>query len=167
MSAKLTLYKITCAEITCLNKLPETFLGYTLILSKPGLFNLSPYGSNAIVNFLWYIATYGRFRILFLLDKDIVVHYSYVSPKIYRFPFMKKYDMQVGPCATNVDYQRKGIFTEVLKLIPACYSNKSDSVWTYTTLTNLASRKAFERAGYQFYAYATMSLKTKIVRIIP
>jgi hypothetical protein len=166
MTAKLTLYKIPCKEVKGLNQWPESYLGYKLILYKPGLFRLSQYGSNAIVNFLWYITTFGRFRILFLLDKEIVVHYSYITPKIYRFPFMKNNDMQIGPCATNPDYQKKGIFTDVLKLISECYANKSDSIWTYTTLTNLASQKAFERAGFHFFSYANMSLKTKIVRII-
>ena len=166
MAAKLTLYKIPCNEVTGITEWPRNFMGYKLICYKPGFFRLSQYGSNAVVNFLWYITTFGRFRILFLLDGEIVVHYSYITPKIYRFPFMKINDMQIGPCATNADYQKKGIFTGVLKLIPAYYANKSDSIWTYTTLTNMASQKAFERAGFHFFSFAIMSLKTKIVKII-
>jgi len=166
MAAKLTLYKISCNEVTGINKWPETYLGYRLILYKPGLFRLSQYGSNAVVNILWYFVTLGKFRILFLLDKETVVHYSYITPKTYRFPFMKNNDVQIGPCATNSEYQKRGIFTEVLKLIPSFYAYQSDAVWTYTTLTNLASQKAFAKAGYQFYSYAMMSLRTKIVRLI-
>ncbi len=166
MAAKLTLYKIPCEEVTGINKWPDTLLGFRLIVYKPGLFRLSQYGSNAVVNFLWYVVTSGKFRILFLLDNEIVVHYSYITPKTYRFPFMKHNDMQIGPCATNPEYQKRGIFTEVLKLIPSLYASKSDSVWTYTTLTNQASQKAFEKAGFHFFSYASMSLKTKIVKII-
>ncbi|MHC1775882.1 MAG: hypothetical protein AB9834_10765 [Lentimicrobium sp.] len=112
------------------------------------------------------MATLSNFSILVLLDKETVVHYSYITPRVFRFLFMARYDKQIGPCATNENYQKRGIFTEVLKLIPTYFASKSDSIWTYTTTTNLASRKAFERAGYKFVSHAKMNLITKIITLV-
>lgn len=166
MKRRILVYKISTSDVPAFNEWPEHFLGYKLIIYKPDILNLSQFGTSSFVNLLWYITTLGRFGILVLLDKDVVVHYSYITPKVFRFPFMGRNDQQIGPCVTHPDYRGKGIFTNVLKLIPAYYSRKSDLVWTYTTQDDIAAQKAFNNSGYEFFAYADMSLKTKIVKII-
>ncbi|MHC1775881.1 MAG: GNAT family N-acetyltransferase [Lentimicrobium sp.] len=167
MKRRLLVYKIPASDIQYINQWPDIYMGYKLIMYKPNILNLSQFGTSSLVNLLWYITTFGRFSILVLLDKDVVVHYSYITPKVFRFPFMGRRDQQIGPCVTHPDYRGKGIFTNVLKLIPAYYANESDLVWTYTTQDDIAAQKAFAKAGYSFYAFADMSLKTKIVKIIP
>lgn len=167
MKRRLLVYKISASDKLPVYQWPEIYMGYKLIMYKPNVLNLSLYGTSSIVNLLWYITTFSRFSILVLLDKDIVAHYSYITPKVFRFPFMGRMDQQIGPCVTHPDYRGKGIFTNVLKLIPAYYSKKCDLVWTYTTQDDIAAQRAFDKAGYVFYSYADMSLKTKIVRIIP
>jgi hypothetical protein len=166
MKRRILVYKISPSDILSVKQWPELFLGYKLVIYKPNVFNLSQYGTSSFVNFLWYLTTLGRFSILVLLDHDTVVHYSYITPKVFRFPFMGKNDVQIGPCVTHPDYRGKSIFTNVLKLIPAYYAKESDLVWTYTTQDDIAAQKAFAKAGYEFYSYADMSLKTKIVKII-
>jgi hypothetical protein len=166
MPREMVLFKISTTDILPISQWPEQLLGFKLIIYKPSLMSLSQFGTSPLVNLLWYLATINRFCILVLLDKETVVHYSYITPRMFRFLFMEKCDKQIGPCATNIDYQKRGIFTEVLKLIPAYYANKSNSIWTYTTITNSASRKAFERAGYEFVSHAKMNLITKIVRLV-
>jgi ribosomal protein S18 acetylase RimI-like enzyme len=79
---------------------------------------------------------------------------------------MGKRDQQIGPCFTHADYRGQGIFSSVLRLIAAYYSKKCDFVWTYTTHDDVAAQKAFGKAGYKFFSFAEMSLKTKIVRLI-
>lgn len=166
MKRRILVYKISTSDAPAIDQWPEKFLGYRLIIYKPNILNLSQFGTSPIVNLLWYLTTLGRFSILVLLDKDVVVHYSYITPKVFRFPFMGRKDQQIGPCVTHPDYRGKGVFTNVLKLIPAFYSKKCDLVWTYTTQNDIAAQKAFGKAGYGFYSDADMSLKTKIVRII-
>jgi hypothetical protein len=167
MKRRILVYRIPTSDALSVEQWPDQFLGYRLINYKPGLLNLSQYETSSFVNLLWYLTTLGRFSILVLLDKDLVVHYSYITPKVFRFPFMGGKDQQIGPCVTHSDYRGKGIFTNVLKLIPQYYSKECDFVWTYTTQDDIAAQKAFDKAGYVFYSYADMSLKTKIVKIIP
>lgn len=166
MKRRILVYKISTSDVFAFDQWPQQVLGYRLVIYKPNIFNLYQFGTSSLVNLLWYITTLGRFSILVLLDKSVVVHYSYITPKVFRFPFMGKNDVQIGPCVTHPDYRGKSIFTNVLKLIPAYYAKESDLVWTYTTQDDIAAQKAFAKAGYEFYSYADMSLKTKIVKII-
>ncbi|MCX6235999.1 MAG: hypothetical protein NTY07_00350 [Bacteroidia bacterium] len=164
MTVKQVLYRLPNNATQEQNKWPLTFLGYQVSLLSPGLLSLGKYGRNPIINLLWYLATYGKFKILYLLDGKTVVHYSYITPKSFRFPFMEKDDFMIGPCFTNISYRGKGIFTEVLRLINSVYNDKE--LWTYTTLTNITSQKVFERTGYKFYSFVKMSRLSKIVRLI-
>ncbi len=166
MKRKILVYKIFTSEVSSVDQWPDQFLSYRLIIYKPVLLNLSQFGTSSLVNLLWYLTTLGRFSILVLLDNETVVHYSYITPKVFRFPFMGKRDQQIGPCVTHADYRGKGIFTSVLRLIPAYYSKECDLIWTYTTQDDIAAQKAFGKAGYVFCSFAEMSLKTKIVRLI-
>jgi hypothetical protein len=144
---------------------PDNFLGFKLVKYKPGFGDFTRYGLSWKVNFLWYLFSKGNFCILVLIEDNLVVHYSYLTPKVFRFPFMKKGDVQVGPCVTHVSYRGKGIFSRVLELIPELYS-RSETIWTYTTEDDIAAQKAFKNAGYSFTTFAEMSLRTKIVRFI-
>ena len=166
MFTKLTLYKYPVKDSETLKYWPESLKGYDLVIQKPTLLSLTKYEGNAMVNLLWYVFSLGRFRILYLLDQKTIVHFSYITPKVFRFPFMGKKDIQIGPCETNPNYQRQGIFTSVLKTIAQFYSSKDCSVWTYTTLSNQASQKAFERSGFTFYSYAEMNKYSKILTLV-
>ena len=145
---------------------PRTFMNFKVIIYKPKIFNLARYETSFLINLLWFIACFGKFYIVFLMDEKKIVHFSYVTSKVFRFPFMKSSDLQIGPCATDKQYQGKGIFTNVLKLISDVELGNGRTIWTYTTLSNLSSQKAFERAGYQFVSYALMNRRTKLFRMV-
>ncbi|GAB1405491.1 hypothetical protein MASR1M74_26720 [Lentimicrobium sp.] len=145
---------------------PVDYIGYKLISYQPRLGDLNSYGLSTVVNILWMLSTRGRFKVLILLDNDIVVHYSYLTPKVFRFPFMKKGDIQVGPCVTHPSYRGQGVFSRVLSLIPELYPGNNRTVWTYTTEDDIAAQKAFRNAGYSFITFAEMSLRTKIIKFL-
>jgi hypothetical protein len=143
---------------------PVSFLGYQCIVHSPDLFSLRKYGSDLAVNFLWYLFTFGRFKIVTLIDGKNVAHYSYITPKTFRFPFMAKNDIMIGPCFTDSKYRGKGIFTEILRLINSIYCD--NDLWICANLNNKASLRAFESSGYKFYSLAKISRLTKIVTLI-
>lgn len=145
---------------------PAEYIGYKLLRYKPGLGNFGNYGLSPLVNLFWFLFSSGNFSVLLLMDNKTVVHYSYLTPKVFRFPFMKKGDVQVGPCVTHESYRGKGIFSKVLSLIPLLYPGSNKTIWTYTTEDDIAAQKAFKNAGYDFITYAEMSLQTKIVRLL-
>ena len=161
---KLKLYKLDKQVTPSHSEWPDSYMGFRLILYKPGILSLGNYNCNTLLNLMWYIATAGRLKILLLLDNNEVVHYSYITPKTYRFPFMQKDDLMIGPCYTAENQRGKGIFTEVLKLINSVYD--SYDLWLSANLNNTASHKAFERSGYRLYSLVEISHITKIVRII-
>ena len=164
LTIRLKMYKLTRNRDQEKISWPVSFLGYNCIVHSPGLFSLRKYGSNLVVNFLWYLFTFGKFKIVYLLDGNNVVHYSYITPKTFRFPFMVENDIMVGPCFTNSKYRGKGIFTEVLRLINSNYCDKD--LWICANLNNIASLRAFESSGYKFYSLAKISRLTKIVTLI-
>lgn len=144
---------------------PDKFPGFKFVKFDPKLWSLSRYGFSWKINLFWYLSSKGNFSILVLMKDETVVHYSYITPKVFRFPFMNNRDMQVGPCVTHISYRGQGIFRRVLELIPLLYP-QSETIWTYTTEDDVAAQKAFKNAGYKFITYAEMSLRTKIVKVI-
>ena len=164
MIAKLKLYRIEKQVDLKASTFPNYSSGFKLVIHHPNLTNLNKYGSNPIINLLWLIATFGNFNIIYLLDNQLVVHYSYITSKTFRFPFMSNNDIQIGPCYTHHKYRSKGIFTEILKIIISC--NSKNNVWIYANLKNIASHKAFEKSGFSFHSYVSMSYITKILRTI-
>lgn len=145
---------------------PSSYIGYTLIKYKPGLGDWGKYGLSPLVNLFWFLFSLGHYTVLVLMDDKTVVHYSYLTPKVFRFPFMKKGDVQVGPCVTHASYRGQGVFSQVLSLIPLLYPDKNITIWTYTTEDDIAAQKAFRNAGYSFITFSEMSLRTKIVRLL-
>ena len=164
LKTKLKLYKLDKQSSSSHTVWPDSFMGYRLIMYEPGIFSFGKYNLNPLINLMWYTATLGRLKILLLLDNNEVVHYSYITPKTYRFPFMQKDDLMIGPCYTAENQRGKGIYTGVLKLINSVYV--SYDLWLSANLNNTASHKAFERSGYRFYSFVEISHITKIVRII-
>lgn len=162
---ELKLFKYTVIHRKDDYVLPESLLGYKLIRYQPKLFKLSAYQQNPFLVLFWMIVSLGRSEIFLLLDNDVIVHSSYVSPKVYRFPFMNKNDIQIGPCATNPNYQKKGIYTQMLLLLQNIYSNKERTIWIYTNLKNTASQKAILKSGFEFFGIVKMSKLTKIIHL--
>ena len=144
---------------------PDNLNGYNLFIYKPKLFSLSKYGQGFLRNLLWYIFTMGKYRILFLTDANLIIHFTYLTPKMFRFPFMKRRDLQIGPCETIPEYQRKGIYSSVLKLVLEVCAKSERSIWIYTAPNNLASQKAIVKSGFKFYSEITMSGITKRMRV--
>jgi RimJ/RimL family protein N-acetyltransferase len=162
----LKLYKISTDEVESIDSWPEYFMGYKLIVYKPGLFSRPEHGTNFIRNLLWNIISLKRYTILLLYDNDILVHSKGITCKTYRFGYMGKNDLHHQQAFTNPDYRCKGILTNILKLIPSYYKKDHKLVWVYCDVVNTASQKAIEKAGYKFVSYAKMNTFTKIVRLV-
>lgn len=98
------------------------------------------------------------------MDDKTIVHTSYVSPKVYRFPFMGKKDIQIGPCWTNENYRNKGIYSNMLLFLLRFYSDVDRTIWIYTNLSNIASQKAILKSGFEFCSIMRISRWTKIIK---
>ena len=163
---KLKIYKIEDKLIINIQEVEAVLQLYDLTIQKPQLFQLSQFGYGFFINLFWYIFTLGNFQILCLTDKTKLVHFTYIIPKVYRFPFMKDGDIQIGPCLTSEDYRKKGVYKSVLQYIIEKYSGKGRSLWIYTAEKNIASQSVIEKVGFQFCSMATISKLTKVVKLI-
>ncbi len=165
MAVKLLVYKID--DCNSLNKKLDSGIlsQYTLTITKPGLLGLTKAGQGFFMNLYWFIISIGKFEILQLFDSENVAHYTYISPKVYRFPFMNKNDIQIGPCFTYENYQRRGIYTLVLQFVISHYCLENRDLWIYCNERNEASRKTIEKVGFEKYGYATINKFSKVLHL--
>ena len=70
-----------------------------------------------VLNIYWWLITNGKYRVWCAYDGIKVIHTSYVIPKCYKFPFLKKGSYEIGPCYTDKDYRGKSIYPAVLSKI--------------------------------------------------
>ena len=138
-----------------------------LVVFRPRLFKLFIECENVSVlqmlsrAYFWLI-TFGRYHIWFLLDGNKVIHSSYVVPKCYKFPFLTKKDYEIGPCITNKNYRNRGIYSFVLHRISIYYQYEGADFYMVVRSDNIPSIKGIEKAG--FVRQGTV-IKTKLLKI--
>lgn len=163
-SVRLRLYKSE-NYLNRINPTVHTILKpYDLSIHKLHLFQLSKFGYGFFVNLFWYIFTFGSCEVLIVENNDKLVHFTYIIPKVFRFPFMKKGDIQIGPCLTTENYRKKGIYGAVLHYIIAKYSGNERILWIYTAEKNIASQSVIEKVGFQFFSFASISRFLRIIK---
>ncbi len=98
-------------------------------------------------NFFWLCVTFGRFYVYAVLDGDQVIHSSCVMEKCYKFRFMKKGDIHVGPVETVTRCRGQGILPHVLADV---IRKDFPDAGMYCVIrdSNTASQKAFAKAGF-------------------
>jgi RimJ/RimL family protein N-acetyltransferase len=139
-------------------------LPYTYKVFRPSIMKTGLDNSENLKRFLWYLITLGKLRIFYIMERDIVIHYSFIIPKNFRFPFMNKGDLQIGPCFTDPKFRGRGIYTHALKLIPTLFSKQTSNFWIYTTDVNKISQHVIEKAGYGFNGYFISSGLLRILK---
>lgn len=95
-----------------------------------------------IVNAYWWWLSKGCYRVWCAWDGDKVIHTSYVVPSCFKFPFLGKEDVEIGPSQTDVKYRGKGIFPAVLQSM-----NKERS-YTFIRQDNYSSCRGVAKAGF-------------------
>ncbi len=94
-----------------------------------------------------YFITGGRFRKVIVLDSDgTIMHISRMMGVCYKFPFLKKTSVEIGPCVTYPNFRGRGIYPAVLR-----YIRSTDWYKDYFLLIdkeNTASIRGAEKAGF-------------------
>ena len=105
-------------------------------------------------------------RIFYIMKGNQVAHYSFITPKNFRFPFMKEKDLQIGPCFTFPEFRGHGLYGQALKLIPLLFIKQANIFWIYTTSTNIVSQYVIEKAGYDMQYMVKSSGLLRILKKI-
>jgi len=150
MPQELRLYrKMSCSSGELDHKLTLA-VDYKIQIFVPTVFRKGLDKAELIKRNIWYLITLGKYKIVYIMHGNKIAHYSYIIPKNFRFPFMKKGDLQIGPCYTYPSYRGKGLYADALKYIFSIFSDEDRVFWIYTAQNNEASRHVIEKSGFEF-----------------
>lgn len=101
---------------------------------------------NFIVELRWAIASKFRYKIYYVVHNGEIVHTSYCERKCFKFPFMKKGDVHIGPCHTSDQHRGMNIYPAVLSKICKVEPRHKFMI---VEQTNLSSTNGVLKAGFQ------------------
>ena len=129
---------------------------FKYLIFRPTIMRLIPEGINGKFFILWGIFSFiwslqrKPYEVHILYKDSQVVHYSVVLPKCYKFPFMNKKDIEIGPCWTHPDYRGKGIYPKMLNVICNRFAKNKENAWIFCEENNHASQRGILKAGFSF-----------------
>lgn len=98
--------------------------------------------------FFWLMSA-GKARIYYICDENgHVIHTSYVLPKFFKFPFMKKGDYEIGPCQTAPAFRGRGLYGAALNRIITEPEFENAHFYMIVDNNNRSSVRGIEKAGF-------------------
>ena len=145
-------YNSIDSRVNSKNKIELIFWSPSLLQIKPILFPIIPF-------LIWYIFHYlgifenKKFSIAYIKNKNKILHRTLIFPKFYRFPFMKKQDLQLGDILTEKSFRGKGVASKVISFILEKYKTKN--FWFLCNENNISSiliahNNNFKLKGYGY-----------------
>lgn len=90
--------------------------------------------------------------------KNRLVHYSGLAPRCFKYPFMNKNDLIIGPVWTAAEVQRKGIAKAVIrKLLKDYAGHAAETFWYVTQEKNLESNQLIQACGFKKASKSTVA----------
>ena len=131
----------TCdCEHTVLNKKND-------IKVQPEKLTVKKYGWKS--TFLWNAATLGKVRAYSVYDGEKRIHSSYVVRGKEKFLFLKKADIEIGPCWTHPDYRGREIYPHVLvSILRSELLSRGGTAYMIIKDTNMPSQHGASKAGF-------------------
>ena len=135
---------------------PTIESGYSFKQWKPSILKIFPKGLKIFPFVVWWIMHHtgffsnNEYTIFIIYYKKKIVHRSCVFPSFFRFPFMKKKDLQIGDIWTHPDCRGKGLASFTLNKIIRKYKDRY-FLWYLTTKDNFASIKLAKSVGFEKY----------------
>lgn len=97
----------------------------------------------------WNIATLGKVRAYVVYDQGTLIHFSYVVWGKEKFKFLKKDDIEIGPCWTHPTYRGRGIYPMVLTHIIQKELSGQGTAYMIIFDTNASSQRGVTKAGFR------------------
>ena len=137
-------------------KLFDTSLpdGYSFSLWRPALNRITPKGLfRRTFIFCWIFHILRLFKssnysIFIIYYDQKIVHYSVVMPPFFKYPFMNKNDIQIGPIDTESDHRRKGLSSYTIGKIIDTYLQLDTQFWYIVRDENEISKRVIEKYGF-------------------
>ena len=100
------------------------------------------------IRLMFQVMTLGKAQIYYVQSGNYIMHTSYVVPACFKFPFMNRYDLEIGPCYTYPAFRGMGIYPKVLTEICRKRAGAVLSFYMIVDEANLPSIKGIEKAGF-------------------
>lgn len=103
---------------------------------------------------LWWIISLLRHRKGFKANMIVaykgqeLVHYTGLTSRYFRFPFMGRRDLIFGPSRTHAEYRRQGLQSFALKY-GITQHRGARGFWYVTDMDNIAPRRCVEKIGFR------------------
>ncbi|HJU28665.1 MAG TPA: GNAT family N-acetyltransferase [Candidatus Binataceae bacterium] len=91
------------------------------------------------------------YRVFVVRQGAEMAHYSGVTGRYWRFPFMAKDDLQIGDTWTHPDHRGKGLAGFAASQILAAMSHRGRHIWYVVESINMPSIRTAEGAGMSLY----------------
>ncbi len=125
--------------------LPKEFV---VKIFKPNIYALQKHGRFSLIYVIWYLFTLGKYQIIYIYDKNNIIHYSHIIPKFWKFQFMERDDLEIGPSWTHEEYRGQGIYPYVLNYIINKFEKNCIDFYMIVNKTNIKSIKGIEKSGF-------------------
>ena len=122
------------------------------------------------VRLYFYVISGGRFTVYYAADPltGSILHTSYVTGPSFKFPFMHKGDIHIGPCYTSPDARGRGLYKQALHSIHGDHAAGGAHAYMLVAESNIPSIRGIEASGFQFVGHAERNPFIKsIYRRIP
>jgi RimJ/RimL family protein N-acetyltransferase len=121
---------------------------------QPSLFRPRPQGAPSSLSY-WWLYHFTRvlrnrpsYAIFICYKDDAVVHYSLASFKCFKFPFMEKRDIHIGPIWTSPEFRSRGLATSAVSRIIMHFAMDNRRYWSMVDEENEPSVRVFENLGF-------------------
>jgi len=139
----------------------KTSENYKLEVFTPSIFRIIPRGfCNITAIYFWilYLLKILRGResysifLVYQKESNKLIHFTFVLSKSLKFPFMGKYDVNIGPVYTDINFRGRGITRFVVNSILQIYGIKR-IYWWITSESNTISQIVAEKLGFTLVGY--------------
>jgi len=139
----------------------KTSENYKLEVFTPSIFRIIPRGfCNITAIYFWilYLLKILRGResysifLVYQKESNKLIHFTFVLSKSLKFPFMGKYDVNIGPVYTDINFRGRGITRFVVNSILQIYGIKR-TYWWITSESNTISQIVAEKLGFTLVGY--------------
>lgn len=129
--------------------------GYSVEFWRPSFYNIIPKGFPRFPFYIWYLFHFlrifrtKRYGILIIRSNNLIIHHSTATPSFFRFPDMKKNDLQIGNTFTLENFRGKGLAKIAIHhILEYANSFTHGDIWYLVDESNTASIKVIEAIGF-------------------
>jgi RimJ/RimL family protein N-acetyltransferase len=135
--------------------------GYDVRIWRPSLTSVPPSVLPAGTSWTWWAFHNGgvfanrEFATVMVMHNGTLAHRLGVFPGFFRFPFMRKDDLQFGDLWTHDAHRGRGLAGVAIDAALASAARAGRRFWYITDPSNVASIRVAEKAGFQLIGHGT------------